>query len=99
MDNFDCMIDICNHYLFKPNYIDMKNSLLFMLGISVCMLSCKKQNIENETRADSTVNPDTFDSANVAPATPSNSPTDTAAYRTGPDTLQQSKKHNDSITR
>ncbi|MCQ9634273.1 hypothetical protein MP477_04810 [Chryseobacterium sp. WG23] len=70
-----------------------------MLGISVCMLSCKKQNIENETQVDSTVTPNAYDSANVAPATPSNPPTDTTAYRSGSDTLQQSKKQNDSITR
>ena len=77
----------------------MKNSLLLVLGISVCMLSCKKQNVKNETSVDSTAAPETYDSANVAPATPSNPPTDTTAYRSGSDTLKQSKKQNDSITR
>jgi len=77
----------------------MKNSLLLMLGVFVCMLSCKKQNVKDETQFDSTVAPETYDSANVVPATPSNQSVDTAAYRSGSDTLKQSKKQNDSIIR
>lgn len=79
---------------------NMKNSLLLTCSVFVCVLSCKKPEVQNDRPTDSTLpSGSPYDSSNVTPMPQVNKQTDSVSYQHGSDTLKQTKQKTDSVVR